>query len=259
MFHSANQPAVVHSYPAGTPFSGTLTMSVGGRSWTLPRPDNAYESEFENLCVIAFRREAHPGVMLEGFTGGAHCCITPVIYLFDRADGRYDKVVDMTPIDFESPHAFDDNEGFIPKVVGDQVLLQTSDDQFDYVFGCYACGIDPIVLDSVSADGLTDVTGRHPLMVEDDARVIWHYAAMGLNQETAKVQTVSAPFGFLAPWVADECTLGRGASAWSTIERLQREGKLSDAYYLKATFNHGSFVAHLHAFLLRDDYCTGQF
>lgn len=243
----------------GMPFSGTLTMSGGGKSWVLPRPDTPNVSQINEMCVIAFHREQYPGVMIEGFTGGAHCCEVPVLYLFDQAEDRYAKVVDMSPDHYKDPHAFDANGGFIPRIVGGQVLLRTGDDRFAYVFGCYACGALPIVLDSLSAHGLTDVTGQHPSLVEADARMIWKSAVQALNGEAAPVQTTPAPFAFLAPWVADECTLGRGATAWSTIERLQHEGKLSDTYYYKETLNHGSFVANLHTYLLRDDYCTGQF
>ena len=106
---------------------------------------------------------------------GANCCQMPVIYLFDRSRGRYDKVVDMSPDNYKDPHAFDETEGFIPKVVGDQVLLATADDPFDYAFGCYGCSAEPIVLDSVGADGLTDVTLQHPSLVAADARSLWAY------------------------------------------------------------------------------------
>jgi hypothetical protein len=242
----------------GMPFNGALTLQQGGQRWTLPRPWNPYVSQMNALCVIAFRSERHPGVMIEGFTGGAHCCEQPVIYLYDRSDSRYDNVVDMSPIDFQNPHAYDANGGFNPAVVGKRVLLKTRDDQFDYVFGCYACGLDPVVLDSVGLDGLTNVTGQHPLAVRADARAIWKYAVRALAAEKDPLQRTPAPFALLAPWVADECTLGRGASAWSTIERLHREGKLSDAYYAQETLNHGSFVAALHTFLLHNDYCIGQ-
>jgi len=258
-FRSAKQPAAKNGYPiVGTPFTGTLTVTHDEKRWTLPRADNTQESQIDGLCVIAFNRERNPGVMVEGYTGGAHCCEAPVIYLFNRGAGRYDKVVDMSPIDFEDAHAFDANEGFLPVVVGDHVLLRTDDGSFDYAFGCYACSEAPIVLDSVRLNGLTDVTGQHPSIVTADADGIWRNAQRALAEETPALQSSIGPFGFLAPWVADECVLGRGATAWSTIVSLNREGKLSDARYHLFAMNHGSFVATLHTFLLRDDYCTGQ-
>jgi hypothetical protein len=236
----------------GMPFSGTLTVSHGGQSWTLPRPDNDQRSQINALCVIAFQREQHPGVMIEGFTGGAHCCEQPVVYVFNSSDNRYVKVVDMSPIDFQDPHAYDADGGFIPKVVGDQVLLTTADGQFAYAFDCYACSALPVVLDSVGLGGLTDVTLQHRSIVTADARTIWQSA-----QSTST--TNHAPFGLLPAWVADECALGRGVAAWSTIEHLVRDGELNDARYHQETLNHGSYLTSLRSFLLRNDYCIGQF
>jgi hypothetical protein len=243
----------------GMPLKGTLTMTEGGRSWTLPGPANTKDSQINALCVVAFHRERDPGVMIEGFTGGAHCCEVPVIYLYDKTQNDYAKVVDMSPSNYKDPHAFNDNEGFIPKVAGNQVLLETQDGTFAYAFGCYACSESPIVLDSVDATGLTDVTGQHHSLVTADAAAIWKNALASVKAEgEANPAVFPAPFGFLAPWVADECVLGRGSSAWSEIERLDSEGKLSDALYYKETLKHGSFVTSLYTFLLADDYCTGQ-
>jgi hypothetical protein len=137
----------------------------------------------------------------------------------------------------------------------------TGNDQFAYVFGCYACSELPIVLDSVGVEGLTDVTPQHPSLVSVNARAIWKNALGSIEAETGTVGgIIPPPFGFLAPWVADECVLGRGASAWSRVLQFQREGKLSHALYDEYAMNRdrGSFVTQLHSFLLRNDYCTGQ-
>ncbi len=243
---------------AGMPFKGTLTLSDGGQSWTLPGPANPSDSSINAMCVIAFQREQEPGVMVEGFTGGAHCCEVPVIYVFDRAKNRYDKVVDLSPNHPKNSYVIDANEGFVPKVVGQHVLLVTGDDRFSYAFGCYACSATPIVLYAVSPYGMGDVTSQHPSLVVAHAQALWTSALQGLRAESASVQSTPSPFGFLAPWVADECEIGLGARAWKTIERLQSQGKLSDALYHQDTLNKGSFVLYLRSFLLMHPYCTGQ-
>ena len=255
-FHSTVQKAVPDNGPTvGVPFSGTLTMTQGGQHWTLPRPENTKGSTIDVMCVIAFSRGQYPGVMIEGWSGGANCCQVPVVYLFDRSRGRYDKVVDMSPDKYKDPHAFFASEGFIPKVAGNQVLLATADGNFDYAFACGGCSAEPIVLDSVDASGLTDVTLQHPSLVAADARSLWAYVQRSIRHPG---QAYSR-FGFIAPWVADECAIGRGASAWATVQRLQRQGLLSDAlYHQEWPVSHGSFVSSLRAFLLRNDYCIGQ-
>ena len=252
-FHaSIPESAFANGVSWGMPFRGALTMSGNGKSWVLPRPDNPHGTVINAMCVIAFQPERYPAVMIEGFSGGAHCCEAPVLYLFNQSDHHYVKVVDMSPTNYKDRLAFDENQGFIPMVAGKQVLLRTGDDQFSYAFARYACSARPIVLDAVGENGLVDVTLQHPSLVAADARSLWKSA------QKAAVQNGAGSFGILPAWVADECALGRGATAWSTIEHLTKTGELSDALYHQETFNHGSYLTSLKAFLLRNDYCTGQ-
>ena len=258
-FH-ATMPA--HANPngpvVGTPFKGTLTMTHGAQSWALPGPALTLDTQINAMCVIAFQPEQHPGVMIEGFTGGAHCCEVPVIYRFDATHDRYVKVVDMSPKHPKNSYVFDANEGFIPEVVGNVVLLTTGDDGFSYAFGCYACSATPLLLYSVDPDGLADVSSKYPALIAAHAHTLLQRAMAAVRAESAVETNIPAPFGLLAPWVADECEIGRGASAFATIERLAHEGKLSNALYYKATLDRGSFVLNLRSFLLSDAYCTGQ-
>jgi hypothetical protein len=210
------------------------------------------------MCVIAFSRVRDPGVMIEGFSGGAHCCQVPVIYIFNSAQSRYVKVTDLSPDHPKNTYVIDDNEGLIPKVAGNRVVLTTGDDRFSYAFGCYACSETPLVLYAVGPDGLIDVTSQHPALIESHARFLWQRALAAVRAENVASGTSPAPFGFLAPWVADECDIGRGRSAFPKLEQLGREGKLSTAMYHKSTLNHGSFLLDLRSFLLSDGYCTGQ-
>jgi hypothetical protein len=239
-------------FGAGMPFNGALTISDGTTKWALPRPKNAGDSSIETMCVIAFHRERFPSVMIQGFSGGAHCCDVPVIYAYDDTEKRYVTLVDMSPDHYMDPHAFDPNQGFTPVLAGTQVLLKTGDGRFDYAFDCFACSATPIVLDAVVGDGLTDVTLQHPARVVADARSIWKSA------QTQAAQFGAGAFGLLPAWVADECALGRGATAWTTIQDLAKAGKLSDELFYEETLNRGSYVARLRSFLLRNDYCTGQ-
>jgi hypothetical protein len=256
-FHSDVQPAAPSNFlSVGVPFKGTLTVSDASTTWSLPSPARADGSQIDALCVIAFTPVQHPGVMIEGFTGGAHCCQVPVIYLFNSAQNRYVKVVDMSPYHYVYSSPFDSNQGFIPMVTGKKVLLKTGDDRFAYAFGCYACSAVPLALYSVDVFGLADATMQHRSIVAADAQSLLKVAEKATTTESSS-QPYS-PFGFLAPWVADECSLGRGAKAWPTLELLQREGKLSDALYHQETQNHGSFLLDLRSFLLSDGYCTGQ-
>ena len=257
----ATKPRSTSATPqlAGMPFKGTLTVSEGGQSWTLPPAANPNVAQVNALCVIAFQREQHPGVMIEGFSGGAHCCEAPVVYVFNVQENRYVKVVDLSPNHLKDSYVFNANEGLVPMVAGSQVLLTTGDDSFSYAFGCYACSETPLVLYAVDPDGLFDVSSKHPALIAVHARSLLKSALAAVKDETATTQSFPAPFGFLAPWVADECEIGHGASAFSEVEELAHEGKLSNSLYYQATTKRsGSFVLDLRSFLLSDGYCTGQ-
>ena len=236
----------------GMALHGTLKVESSAATWTLARPNDVANVVINDLCLIRFAHERYPAVLIEGFTGGAHCCEEPVIYLHRSSPSGYVKVVDMTNSHFNSPVRFDINDGFVPRRVGGRVFLLTQDDHFAYTFGCYACTPMPLRLDSVSTKGLRDVTSSHLSVIATQAAQLWNAVAPAERGGTG------GPFGVLAAWTADECVLGRGASAWSEVLRLQSKGVLSDAAYHAATSLSGSFVAQLRPFLVKNGYCSGQ-
>ena len=80
-------------------------------------------SQINAMCVIAFQRTQHPGVMIEGFTGGAHCCEVPVIYLYNGPNRGYVKVVDMSPYPLQGCARLRPQWRLHPEGRGNQVLL----------------------------------------------------------------------------------------------------------------------------------------
>ena len=256
---TATKKDTISGGPSGMPFTGTLTVSNGARSWRLPAPSVTKNYQIDDLCVISFEKGLGPAVLTEGFTGGAHCCELPVLYSFRQSSQRFVKVLDMTPTNFKYDLAFDINGGFRPMLVGSRVLLRTEDDQFAYTFGCYACTPMPIVLDSFDGTKLTDVTGQYPALVRREAAAFFKLATVYAKGEHTPSFEGIGPFGALAAWVADECALDRGSDAWRTVLGLQAAGELSNKVYYADTLIKGSYVTQLRKFLLKGEYCTGQF
>ncbi len=256
---SATKEDTIRLQPSGMPFTGSLTVVSGTRTWKLPAPTVTKDYQINSLCVISFAKGRSPAVMTEGYTGGAHCCELPVLYSLQKSSNRFTKVLDMTPTNFKYSLAFDNNGGFRPILVGSQVLLRTEDDQFAYTFGCYACTPMPIVLDSFDGTLLTDVTGQHPSLIRPEAASLLKQATLDAAGEHSASLSGIGPFGSLAAWVADECALGQGSEAWSRVLRFQAAGELSDKVYYADTLIKGSYVAQLRSFLLAGEYCTGQF
>ena len=58
--------------------------------------------------------------------------------------------------------------------------------------------------------------------------------------------------GVLAAWVADQCNLGQGTAAWTTVDQLQAQGRLSGP----AGWPQGAaYVQALKSFLAQHGYC----
>lgn len=244
---------------SGAPSASVLVVSGSQRHWVLPKPRDLRVSTLDQLCLVRFHQGAVPDVIMEGFTGGAHCCQQPVFYAFDGLHSRYDKVVDLTAATSALRVAWDANGGFAPMRVGGQILLRTEADHFAYAFGCYACTPMPIQLDTFGAGGLRDVTGQHPLLVAKEAAQLRKLAVAQANAASSNQFVGSGPFGPLAAYVADSCVLGRGDAAWKVVARLQRQGKLpTQLFRTETAFPRGSFATNLRTFLLKDEYCVGQ-
>jgi hypothetical protein len=257
---TATKKNTIAFQPSGMPFAGQLKVTSGTRSsWTLPQPSATKDYQIDYLCVISFAKGQEPAVLTEGYTGGAHCCELPVLYSLDKSSDRFVKVLDMTPTNFKYSLAFDDNGGFRPMLVGSQVLLRTEDDQFAYTFGCYACTPMPIVLDAFDGTHLTDVTGQYPSLIRREAASLLKQATADAKGEHSASLSGIGPFGSLAAWVADECALNQGAQAWSKVLSFQAAGELSNKVYYDDDGTKGSYVAQLRRFLLKGEYCTGQF
>jgi hypothetical protein len=258
---TATKADTIRYQPSGMPFTGDLKVSHGTRTWNLPRPSMTKDYQIDYLCVISFAKGRAPAVLMEGFTGGAHCCELPVLYSLQPSGDSFSKVLDMTPTNFKYSLAFDVNGGFRPMLVGAHVLLRTEDDQFAYTFGCYACTPMPIVLDSFDGTQLTDVTGQYPSLIRREAASLLHDATIAAKGEHNPSLQGIGPFGALAAWVADECALDQGAQAWVKVRSFEAAGQLSNQVYRQddGDVSKGPYVLQLRNFLVKGEYCVGQF
>lgn len=226
-------------YPYGMAFKGTVTVSEPHHVWHVPAPASTKLDVIDQPCLIRFAHEGHPAVLSEGYSGGAHCCELPVLDSHSLST-RYVKVLDLSNLNTKSPVKFDPNEGFVPKAVENQVLLETQDGAFAYRFGCYACTPMPIRLDGFNERRLVDVTSQYSTLVRAEVAKLWSEVKSAIKTET--VSPDGGAFGPIAAWVADQCTLHHGQSAWASVLAFRREGKLSDAAYHLAAFTTRSFV-----------------
>jgi len=174
--------------------------------------------------------DGEPEVLVDFYTGGAHCCFFSQIYRF--AGSTY----------VSARHLWGDLGYVLRDLDGDGTLeLQSADDRFAYVFTAYAASAFPIQIWEYEVGRLVDVTRRYPALIRKDAARLWRDSLL-----RRKDRSFDDVRGILAAWAADEYLLGRSAQAWTTLRRLNRHGVLKG----DAPWPHGSaYLRKLQKFL----------
>ena len=177
--------------------------------------------------------DGEPEVILDLYTGGAHCCYLSRFY---RWDGTTYLPADRN---FGDPgYAIDDLDGD-----GVQELI-TSDYRFGYQFTAFAFSVMPIRIYDLRAGKWELVTTRFPDRIRADAKHAW--------KTFTKISRSEEPRGAIAAWTADQLMLGHRAYATRTLNRLARQRRLpSDGFAPKSQ---REFVRDLMRFLAKRGY-----
>jgi hypothetical protein len=184
------------------------------------------------LSVREIEHDASPDVILNLYSGGAHCCYVTQIYRYDPGSQTY-AIVQQ---DFGDP-------GSKLETLGGQAVFRSADDRFAYEFAAFAFSGLPIQIWSFSSGRFVDVTRHYPKLIAADAAQWWK--AFGANEKQGY------GLGVLAAWAADEDLLGRSATVASKLAALNAAGEL------RGTPWHGSaFIAALQRFLARNGYAS---
>jgi hypothetical protein len=155
----------------------------------------------QTLCIADFAR-GHPVVVL-GISTGNNCC--SALELFRVRNGGVSRKV------------FDQLSDHSPRLrtVRRHALVDTADWLGCGITAC-AGGGSPLVLQTLAASGVRDVTRRHRRLLRRDAT--WWYRGYAQDPRYG--------LGLLAAWIGDRCRLGPRADPWPTVHRLLVAGKL---------------------------------
>ncbi|HWF26476.1 MAG TPA: hypothetical protein VG275_13555 [Solirubrobacteraceae bacterium] len=172
-----------------------------------------------------------PDVVLDLYTGGAHCCSIEQVFSFDPGTGTY----------VLSQHDFGDPGARLAQLgPGGRDEFFTADDSFAYAFTDYADSGLPIKILACAGGRFTDVTRQHPkLIARDAARYL-----------TAFKHDLSNGDGLIAAWAADEDNLGHTSLVASTLSGYRNAGELRGGNYPSAQ----KFIAALGKLLKKDGY-----
>lgn len=186
-------------------------------------------------------RENAPAVLLESFTGGAHCC--SVIDVAVPEQHAY-RVVRLTHrgVDGKTSHMFDaELDEFPIDLSGDGIAdFVLTDDAFLYRFSSYAGSMPPPLVLNILGGRTVDVSkapGLRPLFAMKMAKARAYCSAPASEGNERN--------GACAGYVADAARIGQFDSAW----------KVMLAHYDRSsTWNKKPFPADLKAFLRANGY-----
>jgi hypothetical protein len=166
-----------------------------------------------SLTVTDLDRDGEPEVIVDQYTGGAHCCFVSVIYGYEAATGGYGHLVQ----DWR-------DAGYTPKDLdGDgRPELVSADARFDYEFTAHVFSAFPIQIWRYRGGALADVTRAFPSAVRQDAkRKLSFYRR--ILREPKDARDVR---GALAAYVADRYLLGAPGRGWRLVLKARRRGQL---------------------------------
>lgn len=196
------------------------------------------------LCVARFGGpKPEDAVMVGMYSGGAHCCTWAAIYALPA--GKLS--LPALGHDFGDPGVSVHQEGTYS-------VLVSADDSFAYEFDAFAFTGLPILVLDLRGTHLVNTTKHYPGLVAADAKMYW--TSYQEAQSPTNGEGKGGGLGVLAAWVADECTLGQGASALATVGTLESEGKLTGPPNQKdGPWPTGAkYVKTLKSFLAKDSY-----
>lgn len=190
-------------------------------------PECSPASPHHALHVLRLTASGRTDVVLELYSGGAHCCYFDQVFAPTRTRGVYR----ITTRDFGDP-------GAALRDLGRNGLSEfvSANDAFAYLFGndFAESGLPLQILAFTSDSTFIDVTRHYPALIRRDAAIWW---------KAFLSDHAPGRFGLLAAWVADEYNLGQRAAANRTLDRQVRLHRIKPG-----------FVPRLKAFLKRQGY-----
>jgi hypothetical protein len=163
------------------------------------------------LKVLDLGGDAEPEVLVDAFTGGAHCCVLSEILRFTgSAYARLE--TDWGSSGYELKDLDGDGR---PELSG-------SDFAFEDAFTSHAASFEPPLIldyDPSQTSGFRDVTRRFPAVVRKNAKEALHVLKVARRQRAETLGAVSA-------YVADLYLLGRGREVRPYLARARKRGDL---------------------------------
>jgi len=166
------------------------------------------------VAVTDLNGDNEPEVLVDLYSGGAHCCSFTRIYQFDPAYTDYTW----------TEHGWGNYPYDLSDLDGDGVPeFSSADDRFAYAFAAYVFSIPPIQIWQYRAGLMNDVTQTFRKSIKRDANTWWKLYKKERRKSIAKRVDLR---GVLAGWAADKYRLGHQAKVWKTLKAARKRGEL---------------------------------
>jgi hypothetical protein len=191
-----------------------------------PAASGPHQSSVHIYDLAGNRR---PDVVLELYSGGAHCCFIDEVYYPNASSSKY----------LSTGRDFGNAGAAIRRLSGRYAFIST-DNAFYYEFTDFAHSGAPIQIFRFFQHKFAVVTRTHPRLIAKDASSWW----------TAFTQSYDNGTGLIAAWAADEDLLGNFSQVQSTLQTELNENHLNSPLGPSGK----KFITALNKFLARLGY-----
>jgi hypothetical protein len=158
------------------------------------------------LPVLDLDGNKEPEIIVDFFTGGAHCCTYSLIYRYQTQEKRYTvKRFDWGNVGYQ---LVDLNKDKLPE-------FRSADDRFAYAFVSYAASGFPLQIWQYRQGKMIDVTRKYPKLVRANALELWQ------SYQRAKKEDIEVK-GLLAAYLADKYSLGESVDGWKRVKQVYK-------------------------------------
>ncbi len=210
-----------------------VSKSCPSRCWPM-----SIQARHPAVHVVDLEGNSRPDVVLDLYTGGAHCCTVEQVFSWQPGTMTYAK----TEHDFGDPLVRIADVGPTGRY-----QMVTADDSFAYQFTDFAASGLPIEIFSFSDRRFTNVTRNYPKLIAKDAAT-WLQAFQSMSKQGYRDSV-----GVIAAWAADEDLLGHGKLVSRYLARQASAGHLKSGLSPQDPGG-AKFVAELQKFLSRHGY-----
>jgi hypothetical protein len=190
------------------------------------------------IHIVRLQPSGSPSVVLDLYSGGAHCCFIEQVYSLTPNSSTVHK----------SEHDFGDpGVRLVTLGTGGSIDFLSANDFFAYEFTDYAASGEPIEILSFSHDAFHNVTRSYPQLIAKDASQ-W-MSAFHAQASTHYQDSV----GVVAAWAADEDMLGHSGTVARFLAAQAKAGHLNSALS-PITPSGQKYVVALQKFLRKQGY-----